>query len=213
MHLYVTLKQMKKTLLAFFIVSFWVQTNLALEIKAMLGLNSSQYIPTSEIATLDLKSKTGLTFGLGAMVALNNKMELELNALFRQGGAKASATYGPDQLVPATYRNNALAFPIFFKYRLLRDESAYIALGPEFTFLLSHHLFFSDEEKDFNLKESSKTFVLAYTAMIGYELPVGDWSLCAEIRYSRWLSSFLRDPETGMKSKSFAFVLGGIYYL
>ena len=35
---------------------------------------------------------------------------------------------------------------------------------------------------------------MAFTMLLGYEWPVGTWSLFAEIRYDRWLGNFWRIP-------------------
>jgi hypothetical protein len=204
---------MNRKLSAVFLLLLLTQTIQASEIKAMLGMNSSKYLFTAAVSSLNSQQKTGICFGLGWAFSLSQNIELELNAFYRQGGAKVSVAYTPDQSVSGIYKNVSLALPIFLKYRFKTNNSPFIALGPEFVFLLSHHLLFPENGEDFDLSDNSKKFILAITAMLGYELPLGKWGLSAEIRYSRWLNNFLIDPETEARSESFALLLGGIYYL
>jgi len=207
------LKQMKDKIAAVLFLFLLTQALPASEIKAMFGMNSSKYLFTSEIDYLNQQRKTGLSFGLGWALNLNLNIKLEINVLFSQKGAKTSLAYIPGKLLSGIYENTTIGFPFFFKYQLKDKASPYIALGPEFVFITSHHLIFPESEKDFDLRDNTKKFVLAFNAMLGYELPIGQWGLFAEVRYNRWLSNFLVDPETTVRSQSFVFMLGGIYYL
>jgi len=100
-----------------------------------------------------------------------------------------------------------------FKFGNKEKASPYAALGPEFVFIVSHHLKIPESGDDFDLLDNTKKLVLAFNALLGYEWPIGQWGLFAEIRYSRWLNNFLIDPEATVKSESIAFLLGGVYYL
>ena len=196
--------------LFFFLMARTIQAS---EIRAMFGMNLSKYLFADSNDSLNRQQKTGLDFGLGWAFNLNVNIKLEVNAMYSQGGTKASIAYTPDSLVSGFYRNTSLTFPIFLKYGFKTKASPYIAAGPEFIFLLSHHLLFPEIEEDFDLSDNTKKFILAFVAMLGYELPFGKWSLTAELRYSRWLSNFLNDPQTAARSESFALLLGGVYYL
>jgi opacity protein-like surface antigen len=191
----------------------FAQTAQASEIKVLVGMNFSKYLFTDTSSSLKSQQKTGTTFGLGWAFNLDSNIKLELNALYSQGGAKASIAYTPDLSLSGLYKNTSFALPILIKYDFKTWATPYIAVGPEIVFLLSHHLLLTDSEDDFDLRDNTKKFILAVTAIFGYELPFREWSLIAEIRYRRWLSNFLVDPEIKAKSQSFAFLLGGVYYL
>ena len=66
---------------------------------------------------------------------------------------------------------------------------------PNLCFIISHHLKFPENEDDLDLLDNTKKFILAFNALLGYELPIGQWGLFAEIRYNRWLGNFLVDPD------------------
>jgi hypothetical protein len=185
----------------------------ASEIKAMIGMNSSKYLFSSEIDSLNRQQKTGFGVGLGWAFNLNQNMKLELDALYSQKGAKASIAYTPDEMVSGFYTNTTIGFPFFFKYKFKEKASPYAAMGPEFIFIISHHLKIPESGDDFDLFDNTKKLVMAFNALLGYEWPIGQWGLFAELRYSRWLSNFLIDSEATVKSESFTFLLGGVYYL
>lgn len=204
---------MKKQILTVLFLLFLTQAIPADEIRAMVGMNSSKYLFASEIDYLNQQRKTGLSFGLGWALNLNLNVKLEINVLYSQKGTKASLIYTPGKLISGIYENTTIGFPFFFKYQLKDKASPYIALGPEFVFFISHHLILPESEKDFDLIDNTKTLVLALNAILGYELPIGQWGLFAEVRYSRWLGNFLIDPVVKVRSESFTFLLGGVYYL
>ncbi|MCX6555838.1 MAG: outer membrane beta-barrel protein [Candidatus Aminicenantes bacterium] len=210
---YAILRNMYRKLSVVLFLFIFARTIQAGEVKALVGMNSSKYLFTAAASSLNSQQKTGVRFGLGWAFNLVPKIKLELNALYSQGGAKASIAFAPNQSLSGFYRNTSLALPIFLKYQFKTKATPYIALGPEFVFLLSHHFLLPDGENDYNLSDSTKKFILAVTAMLGYELPFGEWSLTVEIRYSRWLNNFLIDPETEARSESFALLLGGAYHL
>lgn len=204
---------MKNKIAAAFFLLLLAQAASASEIKAMIGMNFNKYLFSSEINSLNHQQKTGFGVGLGWAFNLNQNMKLEINALYSQKGAKTSITYAPDNIVSGIYKNSTLGFPFLFKYQFMDKASPYVALGPEFVFITSHHLIFPESEEDFDLRGNTKTFVLAFNALLGYEWPIGQWGLFAEVRYSRWLSNFLIDPAATVRSESFTFLLGGVYYL
>jgi hypothetical protein len=140
-------------------------------------------------------------------------MKLEINALYNQKGAKVSLPYATDKSISGFYKNTTIGFPFFFKYQFKDKASPYVALGPEFIFITSHHLLIPENEDDFDLRDSTKKFVMAFNALLGYEWSIGQWGLFAEVRYSRWLSNFFIDPEATVKSESITFLLGGVHYL
>jgi hypothetical protein len=213
MHYYVILKKMYKKISVVFFFFLLTQAMPANEIKAIIGMNWNKYLFSGEINSLNRQQKTGFDVGMGWAFNLNQKMKLEINALYSQKGAKASIEYAPDITVSGFYKNTTIGFPIFFKYQFKDKASPYIALGPEFSFITSHHLIFPESEEDFDLLDNTKKFILAFNAILGYELPIGQWGFFAEVRYNRWLSNFLIYPETTVKSESFTFLLGGVYYL
>jgi hypothetical protein len=210
---YATLKQMKSKFAAVLFLVVLAKSAQASEIKTMFGMNSSKYLFSSEINYLDTQQKTGFGFGLGWAFNLNRKIKLEINALYSQKGAKASVVYDPDKTVSGFYKNTSVGLPVFFKYQVKEKASPYAALGPEFIFITSHHLVFPESGEDFDLRYNTKKFILAFNALLGYEWPIGRWGLFAEIRYNRWLGNFLVDTGAVVKSDSFSFLLGGVYYL
>jgi opacity protein-like surface antigen len=190
-----------------------VQAAYASEIKAMVGLNSSKYLFSGSTDSLDQQQKPGMAFGLGWAFSLNKNMKLEINAMLNQKGAKVSIADSPDSVVSGVYKNSSIAIPCFFKYQFREKTSPYLAFGPEFVFITAHHLVFSESKETFDLRDMTKKFILAFNALLGYEYSFGAWGLFAEVRYNRWLSNFLIDPEDTVKSQSFVFLLGGVFYL
>lgn len=201
-----------KTIFAF-IICLFVQMAHASEIKAFIGMNSCNYLFSNLTDSLDQKQKLGTAFGLGWAFGLNKNIKLEIHAMFDQKGAKVTIGNSPDAGVLGVYKNSSIAIPCFFRYQFKEKKTPYFSLGPEFVFITSHHLFFPESKEDYNLRENTKKFILAFNAVLGYEYPLGQWGLFAEIRYNRWFSNFLDDPEVTVRSESFVFLIGGVYYL
>lgn len=183
------------------------------EVKAMLGINLSKYLFSSEITFLNRQQKSGLAIGLGYAFEINPKMRLEANAVYNEKGAKTTLEYVPGKTVSGTYSNRSIALPLFFKYRLKEGATPYVALGPEFNFILAHKLTIPEYDPSFNIADNTNKFILAINVALGYELCLGQWGLFAEVRYNRWLSDLWKSPDASMKSESISFLLGGIYYL
>lgn len=207
------LKQMKKILACAFFLFLLTQTIPASEIKAMFGMNSSKYLFSNEVNLQKCQQKTGLVSGLGWALNFNKNIKFEIDLLYSQKGAKVSLPYAINKNIFGIYENATIGFPIFFKYQFKEQASPYAAFGPEFVFLLSHHLKITESGDEFDLLDNTKKFLLAFNVLLGYELPIGQWGLFAEIRYSRWLSNFFNHSEAKVKSESFVFLLGGVYYL
>ena len=182
------------------------------EVKAMLGIHTSKYLFSSEITSLNRQQKTGLSFSLGYAFEINPKIMLEAHAALMAKGAKVSLEYAPGATASATYGNQALALPLFFKYRLKEGATPYAAIGPEFNFILAHTLT-PEHGESVNIADNTNKFIFAINVALGYELPVGQWGLFAEARYNRWLSDLMKSPDASVKGESVSFLLGGIYYL
>lgn len=189
------------------------QMALAGEVKALLGTHSSKYIFSNEITTLDRQKKSGLAFGLGYSWEIAPKMRLEAQALYGEKGTRATLAYVTGETISGTYSNTGIAVPILFSYSLREGATPYIALGPEFNLILSHELAIPEYEEIFDLADNTKKFVFSVNAALGYRLPLGRWGLFAEVRYNRWLSNLLKNPETSVKSEAVSFLIGGIYSL
>jgi hypothetical protein len=185
----------------------------AQEIKAIIGLNSNKYLLSNDINSLTHRQKTGACLGLGWAFPLNQRMKLEAEALYSQKGAKVALAYAPGQTVQGIYGNASLGVPILFRYQLKERKTPYAAIGPELVFLLSHHLKIPETGENFNLFDHTKKIVFALNAILGYELSFDHWGLFAEVRYERWLSNFLADAETTVKSESIGLGIGGVYFL
>jgi opacity protein-like surface antigen len=207
-----TFNLMKKAMLAVLLTLLLAQTAPADEVKAMLGIHTSKYLFSSEITYLNRQQQTGLSFGLGYAFEINSKIMLEAHAAFMAKGAKASLEYAPGKTVSATYSNQALALPFFFKYRLKEGATPYAAIGPEFNFILAHRLT-PERGESINISDNTNKFVFAINIALGYELPLGQWGLFAEARYNRWLSDLMKSPDASVKGESVSFLLGGVYYL
>jgi len=204
---------MKKRISSAFFIFFLALAMHANEIKAVIGINSSSYMFSNSTDLLQTQQKSGLAFGLGWAFSLNKNMKLEVNAVFNQKGTKATIAYTPDLVVPAVYKNSSIGIPLFFKYQFREKASPYFSIGPEFIFIMSHQLIFPESNGSFDLKDNTRKLILAFNAVLGYEYPIGKWGFSAEIRYNHWFSNLLVDPEATVKSSSFTFLLGGIYYL
>jgi opacity protein-like surface antigen len=204
---------MKKTNTILILLLLLAKAAPANEIKAMIGMNASKYLFSDEIQSLNRQQKSGLAIGMGWDLTLNQNMKLEVNALYGQKGARASIAYYLNKTISGIYENTSISFPFLFKYQLKKGASPYGALGPEFVYILSHHLKIPDSNENFNLSDTTRKIVLAFTVLLGYEWPIGQWGLFAEVRYDRWLSNFWIHPEASIKSESFTFLVGGIYYL
>ena len=185
----------------------------AREIRAMIGLNSSKYLLSSDINSLTHEQRTGVGLGLGWAFPLNQRMKLEIEAQYSLKGAKTALAYAPGQTIQGIYRNSSLGIPFLFRYQLKEKRTPYVAIGPELVFLLSHHLKIPATGESINLIDHTKKFVLAMNAKLGYELPFERWGLFAELRYERWLSNFLADVEATVKSESLCLLIGGVYFL
>jgi len=205
--------QMSKKFLIMFFLLILIQVVQASEIKAMVGPNWNKYLFSSEIDSLARQQKTGFGIGLGWALALNRKMKLEANALFNEKGANAALEYSPEKTIPVLYKNTSISFPFFYKYQFQENASPYVALGPEFVFILSHHLQFLTNGEKLDLSDNTRKNVLAFNFVLGYEYPLGRWGLFVEIRYHRWLSNFLIGSGASVKSESITIMLGGVYHL
>jgi len=183
------------------------------EIKAMIGLNSSKYLFSNKVDALNLQQKTGLGVGFGFAFELSQNLKLEINTLYSQKGAKASIEYTPSKTVTGFYKNTTIGLPILLKYKFKNSKLPYIAAGPEFNIIVAHHFTVPETKDDYDLSADTRKFVLAFNALLGYEIPFGQWGLFAELRYNRWLSNFFDVPEATMKGESFIFFVGGVYYL
>lgn len=204
---------MRRKLVAALFIFLFAQAIRANEIKAMAGINFSKYLFSGPIDSLNRQQKTGCDFGFGCIFDINVNLKLEINAFYSQRGAKVSIAYTPDTTVSGYYKNITINFPLFFKYQFTDKASPYIALGPEFIFVTAHHLIFPESGDVLDLIDNTKKFILALDAVLGYEWPLGQWGLSAEIRYSRRLGNLLIHPEAKVGSESVTFLLGGVYYL
>lgn len=204
---------MKKSMIVPLFVLLMAPAAPADEVKAMLDFHTSKYLFSSEITSLNRRQKTGLAFGLGYAFELNQKMVLEAHAVYCGKGAKTELEYAPGMTASATYSNQALALPFFFKYRLKEGATPYAAVGPEFNFILAHKLSIPAYDESFDIFDNTSKFIMAVNIAIGYELPRGQWGLFAEVRYNRWLSDLMKSPDASVKSETVSFLLGGIYYL
>ena len=181
----------------------------AAEIKLLLGMNSSKYLFSDDVTSLNRKQKSGLALGLGYAFEIDPKMVLEADVVYSEKGARTELAFAPGSSIPGIYRNTSLGIPLLFKYRLNQGASPYAALGPEFVFILSHYLEIPDLEETFDISDNTKKFVLAFNILLGYELPLGQWRLFAEVRFNRWLGNFLVDPEATARTECVSLVIGG----
>ena len=204
---------MKKILACALFLFLLAQAIPANEVKALIGVNSSKYLFSNEINLQKCQQKTGLITGLGWALNFNENIKFEIDLLYSQKGAKVSLPYAQNKSISGVYENSTIGFPIFFKYQFKEKATPYAALGPEFVFLLSHHLKITESGDEFDLLDNTKKFLLALNVLLGYELPIGQWGLFAEIRYNRWLGNFFDHSEAKVKSESFVFLLGGVFYL
>ena len=204
---------MKKIISALIFLGVLAHTVPASEIKAMFGMNWNKYLFSDQIDSLNHQQKTGLLAGLGWSLELKDNIQVEINLLYSQKGAKVSLPYGVDHNIAGIYENTTIGVPVLLKYRFNEKASPYAALGPEFVFVLSHHLKIPGSGEDFDILESTKKMVLAFNVLLGYELPIGQWGVFAEFRYNRWLGNFWLGSDAQAKSESFAVLLGGAYYL
>jgi opacity protein-like surface antigen len=209
----VTLEQMSKKILQMLLLVFLGRMAMANEVKFLIGMNSSKYLFSSEISSLNRQQKTGLATGLGWSMDIKTKLKFEINLLYSQKGAKVELPFATDKSVSGIYKNSSLSLPLFLKYQLNDKASPYAALGPEFVFILSHQLQIPASGGDFPLLDNTRKFVFAFNVLLGYEWPIGQWGFFAEVRYNRWLSNFWVDGQGSVKSEAVAILLGGIYYL
>jgi len=209
----VTVIKMTKKLLKILLFILLSKISMANEIKFLIGMNSSKYLFSSEIDSLNHQQKTGFATGLGWAMDIKTKFKFEINLLYSQKGAKVSLPYGTDKSVAGIYKNSSISFPLFLKYQLNDKASPYAALGPEFVFVLSHQLNLPASGDNFPLLDNTRRFVFAFNLLLGYEWPIGQWGLFAEVRYNRWFSNFWIDSSGTIKSESVAILVGGIYYL
>jgi hypothetical protein len=202
---------MRKTIL-FLLLLLPARLAVAGEFKTLLGIHSNKYLFSSEFTSLNRQQKSGLAFGLGYAMEIAPKMKLEAQALYSEKGARASLADMPGKTVPGPYSNTAITVPVFFSYRFREGDSPYVALGPEFNFILSHELAIPEYSEILDIADNTNKLIFALNAALGYELPLGRWGLFAELRYNRWLSDLLKSPDAAVKSESVSFLIGGIYF-
>jgi opacity protein-like surface antigen len=207
-----TFNPMKNAMITVLLTLLLAQAAPANEVKAMLGIQASKYLFSSEITNLNRQQKTGLAFGLGYAFAINPKMTLEAHAAFMAKGSRASLEFAPGETASVTYSNQVLALPLFFEYRLKEGATPYAAIGPEFNFILAHRLV-PEHGESIDIADNTNKFIFAINVALGYELPCGQWGLFAEVRYNRWLSDLMKGPDASVKGESVSILLGGIYYL
>jgi hypothetical protein len=210
---YVILGRMSKITLQILLFLMLSRMATANEVKLLFGLNSSKYLFSNEIDSLNRQQKTGLTTGLGWAMDIKTKFKFEINLLYSQRGAKVELPFGTDKSVSGIYKNSSISLPLLFKYQLKDSPSPYAAIGPEIVFILSHQLKFPASGDAFPLLDNTRKFIFAFTVLLGYEWPIGQWGFFAEVRYNRWLSNFWVDGQGTVKSEAVAILLGGIYYL
>jgi opacity protein-like surface antigen len=204
---------MSKKIAVFFSLFVIWQSLPAHEVKALLGFNSSKYVFSDSTAALEQQRKSGVNFGFGWAYKLGKNMKVEIDAMFSQKGANVTISNTSESVIVGVYKNSSIGIPCFFKYQFMEKRSPYVSFGPEFVFITSHHLVLPETNADYDLSDMTKKFVLAFNAAIGYEYPLKKWTLFAEIRYNNWLGSILKDSQGTVKSESFIFLVGGIYYL
>lgn len=183
------------------------------EIKAIVGMNWSKYLFSSEIESLNRRQKTGLTIGVGYGFGIAPKMKIEAGVSYNEKGAKTSLEYAPGKSASGTFSNASMTLAFFFKYFLREGASPYAGIGPEFGIVLTHKLKIPEYDDSFNIADNTNKFIAAINVALGYELPFEQWGLFAEVRYNRWLTNIFKDSAATVKIEAIAFLLGGVYYL
>jgi hypothetical protein len=209
----VTLGRMRIKIFQMLLVVLLGRMAMANEVKFLIGMNSSKYLFSSEISSLNHQQKTGLATGMGWAMNFKTNFEFEINLLYSQKGAKVELPFGTDKSVSGIYKNSSISLPLLLKYQLNDKASPYAAMGPEFVFILSHQLKIPASGDSFPLLDNTRKFIFAFNILLGYEWPIGKWGFFAEVRYNRWLSNFWVDGHGTVKSEAVAILLGSIYYL
>ena len=151
----------------------------------------------------------GLAIGMGYALAINPNMMVEIHAIFNEKGAKTELAYAPGKTASGTYSNRAISLPLFFMYHFKEGATPYAGLGPEFSFILAHKLTIPEYDESFDITDNTNKFIVAFNVALGYELPLGQWGLFAEVRYNRGISNLLISPDASVKSESVSFRSGG----
>lgn len=202
---------MKKSILLMSLL-LSVQALMADEFKALLGIHSSKYFFSSEVAALERRQKSGLTFGLGYARPIAPRLTLECRAVLRQKGAKAAIAYAPGKEALGTYRCSVLSVPLLASYRLRDGASPYFAAGPEFDLVLSHRLRLSGSEEIADISDNTNKFMFGITAALGYAIPLERWGAFIELRFDRWLSDLWKSPEAKVGGETVSLLVGAAYH-
>lgn len=203
---------MKRTILLM-LTLLAAQVLMADEVKALLGVQSSKYLFSGEVASLERRQKTGLSFGLGYAREIAPRLKLEGRIILGEKGAKAAIPYAPGQKALGTYHCSVLAVPLFASYRLRDGTSPYFAIGPEFDFVLSHRLRLPEYEENIDIADNTNKFMFGITAALGYGIRLERWGAFIELRYDRWLSDLWKSPEAKVRGETVGLLAGAIYYL
>lgn len=201
---------MKRTILLLSLL-LAAQALLADEVKALLGVHSSKYFFSSEVASLERHQKTGLTFGLGYAREIVPRLKLEGRVVLRQKGAKAAIAYAPGKEALGTYRCSVLSVPLLASYRLRDGASPYFAIGPEFDLVLAHRLQLSGNEESADISDNTNKFMFGLTAALGYAIPLERWGAFVELRFDRWLSDLWKSPAAKVGGETVSLLVGAAY--
>lgn len=181
---------------------------MAVNLKAFLGMNSSKYLFSNEIINVEHKNRNGFNGGLGISIQINERINLETGAIYGTGGAQTQIVYSPDQKLDGFYRNHFIAIPLNIKYRFLADSSPYVALGPEFTYILFHELEIIESKETYSVLEQTRRLNWGLALIAGYELAMKKVRLFVELSFHHGFSNLLKDFSATVRSDAFVLCIG-----
>ena len=177
-------------------------------VKAGLNLANISFDPEIEGLSFDAATK----FGVGGIILypLSEVLDLQVEAMYLLKGSKSKIEGFDDDF---EFNLAYLSVPVMGRYNLgSGDTSPYIAVGPEFGFLLSAKSKFGDEEED--LKDTTKSIDLGLNIGAGVSMDMGTMPVFAEVRYSLGLSDINDDPDdpdTSIKTTGIQLFVGMMF--
>ncbi|MDI6698255.1 MAG: porin family protein [Candidatus Saccharicenans sp.] len=224
---------MKKLISSLLLIALLATPGQAFEFKRIIGLLSSSYSSRwPDPVTYGWDSRSSLNpfkegrvsyfGGIGLEFSLRPKLELELDALYKETGSAFSLETMLFTSYKYEYRISEISIPLLVKYHFLKSPRPYVLAGFDYSFILSHRcqIFEAPEasqvyretiEADLDLETRKSD--LALILGLGFELQLNKRSIGFELRYEPGLLNLYKgwrppdEPYPVVRSRQFLVVL------
>lgn len=230
---------MKKVSLALMVILILVWPLQAMEFKRIIGPVFSSFsrpwpVPYPEVYLLDYGSGSTLSpfkdnrfsffGGLGLGFILSRKLELEIEALYKETGGQYRVDYSFFDCYIYEFQLKEISFPFLLKTHFWKKSRPYLLSGMDFSFILSHRcqLFYQPElnqilEKvmEADLKNLTRKTDLALVLGLGFEAAVNKRRVFVESRFELGLPDLYRGAAltdegrpVKVRSRQFLLIIG-----